>query len=625
MAGEVVGFEMVQGPVENGTEGGKPVLNEKENGKLEKDVGAAADAIKFGTHGEESAKKKGNDVSDVNAPKDAAEDWPAPKQIHSFYFVRWRPYDDPTIKSKIDLSDKDISKKNQARFQITEALKAKRAERVELISQVKSLRGDSRQFQSIVDEKLKEIGPLQQALGKLRTTNNAGRGGLCSSEDELNSVIYSLQYRIQHESIPLTEEKQILREIKQLEGTREKVIANAAMRAKLQESMGQKEAIQDQVKLIGGDLDGVKKEREAIRSKIKQIDDALKAIDKDIQSLQEELTAVSQKRDKAFESIQQLRKQREEGNTYFYQSRTVLNKARELAAKKDINALDEVSQTEVEKFMALWNKDKAFRNDYEKRILASLDMRQLSRDGRMRNPDEKPILEEPKPAEAEALPKMAAKQPKEEPKPSPQETLPAQKESKTTQKDSKNKGRDLKSKLESKDVAETDEYEFESPQKEAPAKEPEIDPAKLKEMKREEEIVKAKQALERKKKLAEKAAAKAAIRAQKEAEKKLKDREKKAKKKSGTAAVANPEDEPKDEVVEATEPEKINDDVQAPAPVKEKVQKESGIRSRGRARGPDSIPKAIIKRKKSNNYLIWAAAATLLVLLLAVLGYIYLF
>jgi len=89
--------------------------------------------------------------------------------------------------------------------------------------------------------------------------------------------------------------------------------------------------------------------------------------------------------------------------------------------------------------------------------------------------------------------------------------------------------------------------------------------------------------------------------------------------------VANPEDEPKDEVVEATEPEKVNDDVQVLAPVKEKVQKESGIRSRGRARGPDSIPKAIIKRKKSNNYLIWAAAAALLVLLLAVLGYIYLF
>ncbi|CAJ1957137.1 unnamed protein product [Sphenostylis stenocarpa] len=618
MAVEVVGFEMVQGPVENGAEGGKPVLHEKENGKLDKDVGAV-EAIKFGSHGDESAKGKGSDVSEVNVPKDAAEEWPAPKQIHSYYFVRWRPYEDPTIKSKIDLLDKEISKKNQARFQITEALKAKRSDRAELISQIKSLRGDNRQFQSIVDEKIKEIEPLQQALGKLRNTNNAGRVGLCSSEEELNSVIYSLQYRIQHESIPLTEEKQLLREIKQLEGTRDKVIANAAMRAKLQESMGQKEAIQDQVKLIGGDLDGVKKEREAIRSKIKQIDDALKAIDKDIQSLQEELTAVSQKRDKSFENMQQLKKQREDGNSYFYQSRTVLNKARDLAAKKDINALDEVSQTEVEKFMTLWNSDKAFRNDYEKRILASLDMRQLSRDGRMRNPDEKPLLEEPKPAETEAIPKFFAKQPKEEPKPSPQETLPAQKESKI-------KVRDLKSKPDIKDSAVTDEYEFENSQKVIHAKEHEIDPAKLKEIKREEEILKAKQALERKKKLADKSAAKAAIRAQKEAEKKLKDRERKAKKKaSGAGVIANPEDEEKDEVAEITEPEKVDEDLQAPVPVKDKVQKESGIRNRNRPRGPDSVPKVILKRKKSNNYWVWVAAAALLVILFVVLGYIYLF
>lgn len=58
-----------------------------------------------------------------------------------------------------------------------------------MISQIKSLRGDSRQYQSIVDEKMKEIEPLQQALGKLRTANNAGRGGLCSSQEELNDVV----------------------------------------------------------------------------------------------------------------------------------------------------------------------------------------------------------------------------------------------------------------------------------------------------------------------------------------------------------------------------------------------------------------------------------------------------
>lgn len=64
------------------------------------------------------------------------------------------------------------------------------SERSELISQIKSLRDNNKQFQSIVDEKIKEIEPLQQALGKLRTSNSSGQGGvLCSSEEQLNSLV----------------------------------------------------------------------------------------------------------------------------------------------------------------------------------------------------------------------------------------------------------------------------------------------------------------------------------------------------------------------------------------------------------------------------------------------------
>ncbi|KAK7244284.1 hypothetical protein RIF29_39104 [Crotalaria pallida] len=617
MALEVVGFEMVQGPMENSAEGGKSVLHGKDNGKLEQDLGGGQ-AIKFGSHGDEAVKGDAKVVADANVPKDAVEEWPEAKQIHYFYFVRCRPYEDPNIKAKIDQLDKEVSKQNQARFQVTEALRAKRSERAELISQIKSLRGDNRQFRSIVDEKRKEIEPLQQALGKLR---NGGQGGLCSSEEELNNAIYSLQYRIQHESIPLSEEKQILREIKQLEGTRGQVIVNAAERAKLQESLGQKDTIQDQVKLIGGDLSGVKKEKQAVMSKIQQIDKALKKINEDIESLQVELDDITEKREKAYESIQQLRKQRDDGNLYFYQSRQLLNKAKELAAKKDINALEAFAHSEVEKFMSLWNGDKTFRKDYEKRILTSLDMRQMSRDGRIRNPDEKPLVEVPKPAETAVVSKTIPKQPKEEPKPTPKEILPTQ----VVQKESKNKGKDSKSKPDNKDLAEADEYDFENPHKEIPVKKPEIDAKQLKEIKRQEEIAKAKLALERKKKLADKAAAKAALRAEKEAEKKLKDREKKAKKKGlGNATVPGAE-EPEDAVVEATEQEKVDEIVEAVAPVKEKVRKESVIRSRSRASGPEKIQKAILKRKKSNNYWVWVAAAALLVLILLVLGYTYLF
>lgn len=60
-------------------------------------------------------------------------------------------------------------------------------------------------------------------------------------------------------------------------------------------------------------MDGVRKEKQVLQAKIKQLDDALKAIDNEINSLTEELKLVSQKRDKAYESIHQLRKQHDEG------------------------------------------------------------------------------------------------------------------------------------------------------------------------------------------------------------------------------------------------------------------------------------------------------------------------
>lgn len=172
--------------------------------------------------------------------------------------------------------------------------------------------------------------------------------------------------------------------------------------------------------------------------------------------------------------------------------------------------------------MALWSSTKSFRDDYERRILPSLDSRQLSRDGRMRNPDEKPLLapEEPAPVESGTVAKALPKRAKEDPKPPQGEAPPAQK----VQKEVQNKSSNLKPPVDhtdavEKEIAESEKLPIETPKK----KETEVDAVKLKEIKREEEITKAKQAMERKKKLAEKAAAKAAIRAQKEAEKKNKE------------------------------------------------------------------------------------------------------
>jgi len=127
------------------------------------------------------------------------------------------------------------------------------------------------------------------------------------------------------------------------------------------------------------------------------------------------------------------------------------------------------------------------------------------------------ILETPKPSEPEPVVKAIPKRAKEDPKPiPPKDTLPTQRVQKEITKT------ELKPTSEHSDIVDKEISGLENLSKNPSPAEKEVDEAKLKEIKREEEIAKAKQAMERKKKLAEKAAAKAAARAQKDAEKKLK-------------------------------------------------------------------------------------------------------
>ncbi|CAI9773499.1 unnamed protein product [Fraxinus pennsylvanica] len=86
-------------------------------------------SIKFGSHGvDEQAKGEAGKAFEAIIPKDAADEWPAPQQIHSYYIVKYHSLEDLKLKVKLDLADKELKNKNQAQFQITEKLKATRVD-----------------------------------------------------------------------------------------------------------------------------------------------------------------------------------------------------------------------------------------------------------------------------------------------------------------------------------------------------------------------------------------------------------------------------------------------------------------------------------------------------------------
>ena len=74
---------------------------------------------------------------------------------------------------------------------------------------------------------------------------------------------------------------------------------------------------------------------------------------------------------------------------------------------------------------------------------------------------------------------------------------------------------------------------------------------------------------------------------------------------------------------DVAEPETADEKIEAAVPSKNKDRKENGMRHRNRPKGPDSLPRSILKRKKSTNYWVWAAPAALSVMMLLVVGYKY--
>lgn len=66
------------------------------------------------------------------------------------------------------------------------------SERSSVISQLKPLSAEEKNYRSIIVEKRKEMEPFHTALGSLRTAESARRSeGLCSSENELDDLVRS--------------------------------------------------------------------------------------------------------------------------------------------------------------------------------------------------------------------------------------------------------------------------------------------------------------------------------------------------------------------------------------------------------------------------------------------------
>ncbi|PSR89763.1 Proton pump-interactor like [Actinidia chinensis var. chinensis] len=282
-----------------------------------------------------------------------------PKKIHKIHFVKFPAYENPNLKIRIEDAEKIVQRENQVRAAIDEKLKEKKLDRDHIIGELRSVTFRD-WFSQSMDRIRKDIEHFQQCLEDHHCSKNPNRG---------KATIKSLCYRIQHGTNSLSEEKKLLGEIEQMEVEKKKAIADTDLKSHIPNYLGTKAAVHDRIEVLSNELDRLKKKDLEIRATKKCLKGELEAAEREIRRLEKKMVEINRKKDEAYRCILELKRQRDEENAFRLQLVSLLNDAKGLAETKDVKALKESSKTQVELFMSRWNGSKAFRDDYENRMV----------------------------------------------------------------------------------------------------------------------------------------------------------------------------------------------------------------------------------------------------------------
>ncbi|KAM7513948.1 hypothetical protein LguiA_003531 [Lonicera macranthoides] len=481
------------------------------------------------------------------------------------FLIRMPRFDDDKLKEQIRQAQLRVEEKTQRRDDIRMEIQIKRANCQAHGDMYEVAKSEERAARRLVRLKRQEIDSAQSVINKVKNA---------MSVEDIDSRIYNMEHMIEHETLPLKEEKQFIREIKQLRHLREQLSSNMGSRDEVQQAMDQKDEIEERLKILKKELDSLKDrvskaEAASVAAGKKCDEESMK-----LREMQAQFRAADDIRQEAYTLFLSLKRQLFEKNKHFWMYKDDIKASNDYASRRDRVGLHHFCVNQVEKVMELWNKNDEFRREYVRCNMRSTVRRLRTLDGRSLGPDEEPPIivtsyvnervvdrsvSNPGKVNSVSLvtppPLQQRKQggspvPSEEAEGSVGKSMEQKNQiakieksvlgmgGLTTTVSGRGDGEAKETKREEEEKTKEEEELAKKKAAEEMTRKEELE-AKLKEQRRLEEKVKAQDALERKKRNAEKAQSRAASKAQKEAEQKEKEREKRLKKKerkrTGTA------------------------------------------------------------------------------------------
>ncbi|KAK4715470.1 hypothetical protein R3W88_013808 [Solanum pinnatisectum] len=458
-----------------------------------------------------------------------------------FYFlIRMPRFDDEKIRECIKVAEQNVDEKTQHRDAFRQKIRNKRANCQTHGAEFEAAKAQERDARKQVRTKRADISTLQDIIDKAKNA---------VAVTEIDNRICNMEHIIGHETVPLKEEKLLIREIKQLKQLRGQLSSNIGSQDEVQKSLDEREVNEERLRALKKELDSLKvkvskAETIAMAASRKFEDESRK-----LKELQAQFKAADDIRQEAYEELRNLKKGLYEKNIHFRTYKDEATLASDHARKREMETLNHLCVNQVERYMDLWNKNDEFRKDYIRCNTRSTVRRFGTLDGRSLGPDEEPaVLPSYRVDRVNRMVTSVDKVNSVSQRPISQQVkqvvvlkdeikddnvvLPAVEGMKQVEKTKEaRKPIERESTVDEPKEAEplqtAEELEAARKEEELRKREEEV---KLKEQRRLEEIAKAKEALERKKRNAEKAQQRAEMRAQKEEEQRLKEKEKKLRK-----------------------------------------------------------------------------------------------
>uniref|UniRef100_A0A6N2MU07 Uncharacterized protein n=1 Tax=Salix viminalis TaxID=40686 RepID=A0A6N2MU07_SALVM len=300
-----------------------------------------------------------------------------------FYIIKVPKFDERNLREKVEDAKFEVEEKSKIRDAIQAQIQIEKAKRKEYEDSFVDARSEEKAARDLLKAKRKEIDSVQYIINRTRNVLEI---------EEIDGRIRTTEHKIQHETLPLKEEKQYIRDIKQLKQIREQLSSNMGSQDEVQQAMDQKDQSEERIKSL-------RKEADVLRDRLLKAEavteDARKKYNDEHEKINQLLfqhRAANDVRQEAFVHLQSLRKQLYEKSKYFYKYKDDLTAATNLALKGDKEELQRHCASQVERVMELWNNHDEFRKEYTSSNMRSTLRRLRTLDGRALGPDEQPPI-----------------------------------------------------------------------------------------------------------------------------------------------------------------------------------------------------------------------------------------